>query len=160
MWAHYADSHRGMLIEFDTKHLFFNAANRTDAEFDFGMLTEVFYSKARPKDHVEKTSILEIIPMLKTKSVEWIEEQEWRVYQLLENRDEEKTIGNETVHLFKLPPDCIKRVVVGCNMDLLNQKKVVAVIRANQKLKGVKIEQSVLGLDSFSLEYEPLTPVY
>lgn len=160
MWAHYADSHRGMLIEFDPKHLFFNAANRTDAEFDFGMLTEVFYSKTRPKDHVEKTSLLEIIPMLKTKSVEWIKEQEWRVYQLLENCDHKTTIRNETVYLFKLPSDCIKRVVVGCNMDLLNRKKVVDVVRTNQKLKGVKIEQSVLDLDSFSLKYEPLPSIY
>jgi hypothetical protein len=98
--------------------------------------------------------------MLKTKSIEWIEEQEWRVYQLLENRDEEKIMRSETVHLFKLPPDCIKRVVVGCNMDLLNRKKVVDVVRANQKLQNVKIEQSVLGLDSFSLDYEPLPHIY
>ena len=156
MWAHYADSHKGLLIEFDPKHLFFHTANRTDAEFDFGMLTEVIYSNERPKRHVEKTSTLEIIPMLKTKSVEWAEEREWRVYQLLENRDEEKPMGNETVYLFKLPPDCVKRIVVGCNMNSLNRKKVVDVVKANQKLKDVKLEQSVLSLDLFGLEYEPL----
>jgi hypothetical protein len=117
MWAHYADSHRGMLIEFDPNHPFFNASNQTDAEFDFGMLTEVVYSEDRPKEHVEKTSPLEIIPMLKTKSVEWIKEQEWRVYQLLEKRDEQIIKASETVYLFKLPPECIKRVVVGYSMD-------------------------------------------
>lgn len=160
MWAHYADSHTGMLIEFDQNHFFFNAANRTDAEFDFGMLTKVVYSKDRPKDHVEKTSLLEIIPMLKTKSVEWIEEQEWRVYQLLENRDEEKIIGIETAYLFKVPPDCIKRVVVGCNMDYPNRKRVVDAIKKNPKLADIKLEESVLNLDLFSLEYQPLPDIY
>ncbi len=160
MWAHYADSHRGMLIEFNPKHSFFNGPNPSDGEFNFGMLTLVVYSKNRPKDNVETTSPLEILPMLKTKSDEWIEEQEWRVYQMLENRDEQTTKGNETVYLFKLPPDCIKRVVVGRNMDYQNRKKVVDIVNMNPKLKDVKIEESVLNLDLFSLEYQPLPDLY
>jgi len=160
MWAHYADSHRGMLIEFEPKHPFFNAPNRSDAEFDFGMLTEVAYSKNRPQKHVEKTSPIEEISMLKIKSDEWIKEQEWRVYQLLEKRDEQIVNGNETVYLFKLPPDCIKRVVVGCNMDYQNRKRVVDAVKTNPRLKNVKIEESVLSLDLFSLEYQPLPPLY
>jgi len=160
MWAHYADSHQGMLIEFDPNHLFFNTSNQTDAEFDFGMLTEVVYSEDRPKDHVEKTSPLEIIPMLKTKSVEWIKEQEWRVYQLLEKRDEQIIKASETVYLFKLPPECIKRMVVGYSMDFQNRKRVVDAVKINPRLKNVEIEESVLSLDLFSLEYQPLPPLY
>jgi hypothetical protein len=160
MWAHYADSHRGMLIEFNPKHTFFNGPNPSDAEFNFGMLTKVVYSKDRPKNHVEKTSVLEIIPMLKTKSDEWIKEKEWRVYEMLEKRTEQVTKGSETVYLFKLPPDCIKRVVVGYNMDYKNRKRVVDAVKTNPKLKGIKIEESVLNLDLFSLEYQPLPDLY
>jgi hypothetical protein len=54
MWAHYADSHRGLLIEFDPKHPFFNASNPSDAEFDFGMLTDVIYSKTGLKSMLRK----------------------------------------------------------------------------------------------------------
>jgi len=124
------------------------------------MLTEVAYSKNRPQKHVEKTSPIEEISMLKIKSDEWIKEQEWRVYQLLEKRDEQIVNGNETVYLFKLPPDCIKRVVVGCNMDYQNRKRVVDAVKTNPRLKNVKIEESVLSLDLFSLEYQPLPPLY
>ena len=156
MWAHYADSNRGMLIEFDSSHSFFNAPNLTDAEFDFGMLVEVFYSGNRPKKHIEKTSVLEEISMLKVKSDAWKNEKEWRVFQLLERRHEQKPNGYEVLYLFKLPPDCIKRVVVGCNMDYLNRKRVVDAVNANPQLKNVKIEEAVLHLDLFELEYEPL----
>jgi hypothetical protein len=98
--------------------------------------------------------------MLKIKSDEWIKEQEWRVYQLLEKRDEQITKGSETVYLFKLPPDCIKRVVVGRNMDYLNRKRVVDAVNTNPQLKDVKIEESVLHLDLFGLEYKPLPLLY
>jgi hypothetical protein len=160
MWAHYADSHRGMLIEFNPKHSFFNGSNPSDGEYNFGMLTKVNYEEKRPKANIETTSQIEILPMIKTKSDEWIKEQEWRVYQLLENRDEETTKGDETVCLFKLPPDCIKRVVVGYNMDYLNRKRVINAVNANSKLKRVKVEQSVLHLDLFGLEYQPLPQIY
>lgn len=160
MWAHYADSHRGMLIEFHPKHSFFNAPNPSDGEFNFGMLTKVIYSQNRPKDNVETTSSLEILPMIKTKSDEWVKEQEWRIYQLLENRDKQISAGNEAVNLFKLPPDCIKRVVVGYNMSYQHRRRIIATIKANSKLKDVKIEESVLHLDLFSLEYKRLPPLY
>ena len=37
MWAHYADSHRGMLIEFNPQHSFFNGPNPSAGEFNFGI---------------------------------------------------------------------------------------------------------------------------
>jgi len=160
MWAHYADSHRGMLIEFNPKHIFFNGPNPSDAEFNFGMLTKVIYSKDRPKDRVGVTSVLEIIPMLKIKSEEWIKEQEWRVYEMLDRRAEQVAKGSETVHLFKLPPDCIKRVVVGYNMGYKGRKRVADAVKTNPKLKDVRIDESFLCLDSFSLEYQPLARLY
>jgi hypothetical protein len=66
----------------------------------------------------------------------------------------------EKIDAQKLPPDCIKRVVVGYNMDYLNRKRVVDAIKANSKLRHIKIEESVLHLDLFSLEYQPLPPIY
>jgi hypothetical protein len=157
MWAYYADSHRGMLVEFYPRHPFFNAPNLTDAEFDFGMLVPVDYRRNRPKKHVGKTSVLEEISMLRVKSGAWEHEKEWRVFQHLARRHEQiPTKENEIVYLFKLPPDCIKRVVVGHNMDYLKRKKVVDAINANPQLKDVKIEESVLHLDLFELEYRPL----
>jgi Protein of unknown function (DUF2971) len=139
MWAHYADSHRGLVIEFDPKHRFFNqpSTGPKEAGFDVGILTEVIYSSTRPKINLQKTTSLETLPMLKTKSDEWIREQEWRVYQLLEKRDEEVK-GNLRVCLFKLPSDCIKGVVVGRNMDNQNRKRVVEAVKRNSKLNTLK----------------------
>jgi hypothetical protein len=78
MWAHYADAHQGMLIEFDPEHPFFNPADKLPhVDFDFGIFTPVIYSKVRPKVQIGVTSVLDELQMLKTKSDEWVKEEEY-----------------------------------------------------------------------------------
>jgi hypothetical protein len=45
-------------------------------------------------------------------------------------------------------------------MDYKNRKRVVHAVKTNPKLKNIKIEEAVLHLDLFSLEYQPLPDLY
>jgi hypothetical protein len=155
MWAHYAKSHEGFLIEFDPQHSFFSPPGKSP-DIDFGILTQVIYSRARPTIDIQATPVLAGLRMLKTKSEKWKNEKEWRVYQLLEQSDAKEPLGNEIVHLYKLPPDCIKRVVVGLRMDFARRARIVRAIEANSSLKNVHVFEAVLDLSLYDLKYVPL----
>lgn len=156
MWAHYTKSHEGMVIEFDPKHPFFSPSGKSP-DVDFGILTEVIYSKVRPRIISGKPTTVDDLKMLRTKSDEWEYEQEWRVFQLLEKSDEKIPRGNETVHLFKLPPKAIKRVIIGCRMeDVATRLRIINAIKMNPELKHVQIHEAVRELDEFGLKYVPL----
>jgi hypothetical protein len=48
MWAHYGNSHEGMLIEFNAAHRFFRPPTKP-TEIDLGTLVRVEYSNKRPR---------------------------------------------------------------------------------------------------------------
>src|SRR5262245_42021305 len=74
MWAHYADHHRGFVLEFDPHHEFFNRKKGGDDLYHHP--AKVGYSDTRPS--VSFKDYLGVVTLL-TKSVEWEYEQEWRM---------------------------------------------------------------------------------
>jgi hypothetical protein len=97
MWAHYADSHQGGVVEFDSSHPFFTARH-----FDEGftsILKKVKYRRRRPILpilHFKKYKIfyndylggwLALLntadPLFFTKGLEWRYEREWRLIRQL-----------------------------------------------------------------------------
>ena len=85
MWAHYADSHRGVLIEFDVRHAFFASLNGESER-----LARVLYRKQRSQDiypHLGRPEQVDIYGILFEKSDEWIYEKEHRVSRKLMNAD-------------------------------------------------------------------------
>lgn len=154
MWGHYTSSHEGMLIEFDPKHPFFSPPGKI-AGIDFGILTEVVYSTTRPRRDFRDGA--NALPSLKTKSEHWAHELEWRVFQLLENSHVKGVPGDATVHLFKVPPESILRVVVGYRMSKENRAKLIDVLRENSNLGHVRVYEAKLDNDKFDLIYSPLS---
>ena len=108
MWAHYADEYAGAVIEFDGDHEFFAWA------FD------VHYSSHRPvRDY--KLYLNAPIPIAEMceKSTDWAFEEEVRVPRALSDcqcgpnpRD-----PDYPVCVTKIPPECIKRVILGERFD-------------------------------------------
>jgi hypothetical protein len=49
MWAHYGEQHKGVVIEFDDRHKFFNEPD-TDGHQTFGIIKKVQYTAERPID--------------------------------------------------------------------------------------------------------------
>lgn len=50
MWSHYADEHRGLAVEFDITHEFFNTQYATDSNSHTGKVQRVLYRKERLRD--------------------------------------------------------------------------------------------------------------
>jgi hypothetical protein len=149
MWAHYTNSHAGMLIEFDPRHPYFSRPGRTSV-IEFGTLVEVTYSDKRSRYRIGS------IPDPKgfcTKSRDWGYENEWRVFRKLDECDSRVSKANETVYLFNLPPECVKRVVMGCRMDGEKRKELKAIVSANPALRHVQLQQAKPDLDGFRLNY-------
>lgn len=72
MWSHYADSHRGFCVKFDTSDSYFDA--RRGARDEFYHLREVKYLSERPKKALSKMSGIDL---LLAKSDVWAYEKEW-----------------------------------------------------------------------------------
>lgn len=73
MWSHYADQHRGMVIEFDSSHAFFNSQFSHEGLIKSGKLSKVSYKKGRlAKFHGFDDPFFE-------KSHHWKHEDEWRL---------------------------------------------------------------------------------
>ena len=103
MWAHYADSHRGFVIEFDTAHPSFRA---------LGDLVQVEYLPHRPiYDAVEGAK-----GFWRQKPDKWSYEHEWRISRLLAKCDQRK-VKVVTTYLCPLLRESIKAVYFGARSD-------------------------------------------
>lgn len=85
MWSHYADQHRGMVVEYDLHHEFFT---KLDGKSE--RLARVLYRKQRSKDlypDLTSAELVDLYGILFEKSDEWIYEKEHRVSRKLINAD-------------------------------------------------------------------------
>jgi len=153
LWAHYTDSHKGMVIEFDATHPFFSVA--LNPLSDIGRLVKIKYSPDRPRLNypydTEDGSIFLI------KSEQWGYEKEWRFIQRLAKRTREKKLPDgTTVYLFALPPAAIKRIVMGCRMEDSVRQSLINEIKRNPFLSHVVVEKAVRDPDRFRLVYKSI----
>lgn len=117
MWAHYADSHRGFVIEFDERSPFFDSRVHSDDELRH--LRKVTYNSKRPS--LSLMDVEDFSPFM-TKGTDWEYEAEWRMIVPLDTASKIIGEGSQAVHLFEFPAEAITSVVLGCRMT--EQKKV------------------------------------
>lgn len=98
MWGHYAYSHEGFVVGFDTKHPFFN--QRRSPSDELGFLRQVRYQTSRPIVSLMSSGALE---WFETKADVWAYEREWRMFLVLSRAAEVKPIGATLLHLFRVP---------------------------------------------------------
>jgi hypothetical protein len=147
MWAHYADKHRGFVIEFAPDHPWFDRRIRPDDEFCW--LCRVRYQRERAALVATQTSGEDVYL---TKSADWEYEKEWRVLvpvQECEIRGQDAHHG-VPVHAVRLPRDAIKRVILGSRMTAETRRAVV------EAAKGLPICEAVPLKDVFGLDVQPL----
>ena len=116
MWAHYAASYSGALIEFKEAHEFFSGA------------IDVEYCTHRPKlklgSYNERVNGPVPIAELCVKSKEWEYEAEVRAVRDLANC---RCVGDASgypIYVMDFPVDCIKPVTLGERMPILHQREV------------------------------------
>jgi hypothetical protein len=145
MWAHYASSHTGFVIEFDSENSHFNAKRTEQDEFCF--LRPVDYRKERPRG-----TLLESIEGLFTvKSSEWEYEREWRILRPLDQAEQIIPAEPFAIHLYRVPAAAIKSVIVGARATELTK---AAIFAAAEKYKNLPVYRAVPCEQTFGLTFE------
>ena len=119
MWAHYADSHRGFLIEFDEHSPFFDS--RVNPDDELRHLRKVSYSPKRPS--LTLAEVEDFAPFM-TKGIDWGYETEWRMIVPLDTASTVIGEGPHAVHLFEFPAQTITSVVLGSRMAAQKKEDV------------------------------------
>jgi hypothetical protein len=133
MWSYYANSHKGICIEYDLSKLPQNPTN----QLIVNALTKVQYSPNRI-DCLHGDAEDNVVNILTSKSDVWSHEQEWRI--VCETNNE------------WLPFDCISGVYLGKKFNLKSPlyKKLVDSLEEKQ---GLKIYKAKLHTTKYQLEF-------
>ena len=137
MWAHYADSHQGLVSEFDPESPFFD--QRVGPEDDLRHLRKVIYQDERPA--VFLTEIEDFSPFL-TKGIDWSYEAEWRMMMPLFAANQIIGEGPTAVHLFEVPKAAIKGVIFGCRMSDEKKTEIRQILQDSPEYEHVRCSQA------------------
>jgi hypothetical protein len=154
MWAHYAEHHRGAVIEFDENHEFFN--RRVGPQDEFRHFRKVIYTDTRPGVFLNDSSAVDFFYF---KSKEWEYEEEWRLIVPL--NDCSDRINNGTglpICLFTVPPACITAVAVGVRMPEFRKLELTRELRTKAEFRHVRVEQVEIDPRMFALHRRIVDP--
>ena len=151
MWAHYAQSHTGLVIGFDAEHEYFHQQLNSSDELRY--IRKVRYSDIRPK--VNFSTLEDPTDILLVKSREWEYEQEWRMLRPLEDATETRVINNETIHLFSFPGACVKELILGYRTSLLDKIDIVRLLKNDEQYSHVKLYDAVIDRRKYKLNMIP-----
>lgn len=154
MWSHYADSHRGFVIGFDTDHQFFHR----EGPRPISSLDEVVYLEKRPvvpKFEEIPPNLHEIVFL--TKGGHWAYEEELRMFAKPAAADAvERDDRGFEVYLFGLPPEVFKEILFGQQMSRRDKDEIATV--AKDKYPNIELYQAQLNDTDFDLDVVPYRP--
>jgi len=150
MWAHYAMSHSGFVIEFDTSSTFFNR-KRTENDENYH-LRRVLYRSRRPSGNLIDFDGNDLFLV---KSDDWSYEKEWRIFAPLHEADREIPAGDDKIALFKLPMESIKSITIGARASSHVQSTICA-FAINSRSHHISVYQAVPSQSHFMLDFEKL----
>ena len=139
MWAHYADSHRGFVIEFDPAVSFFD--RRLSSEDELRHLRRVAYRDERPS--IVIADVESFAPFL-TKGTDWHYEAEWRIMDGVHLATKTMGIGPEAIHLFAFPGTAIRSIVFGCRTPETTRAAIREIVTANPEYSHVVCKQATI----------------
>ena len=131
MWAHYANSHKGVCLKFDILE---------DTEF-FSPAKKVIYTKDYPEYNYLKDKNDFVNHMFFTKSNEWTYEGEVRVLKIKKDN-------------YKFNNKCFKELIFGCNVTENDKKTVTKIVR--QYYPNAIIKQAIKNNLMFQLEFKEI----
>ena len=125
MWSHYAASHEGFVLGFDSTNEYFNQRMSSNDEFRY--LRKVEYRLQRPNAPL---TTLDGVDVFLVKSKDWEYEQEWRIMRPL--TDAVSTIPAQPfpIRLFSYPSSALVEVVIGARMREVDRAAVFKAIHA------------------------------
>ncbi len=147
MWGHYAKSHTGFLIGFDSGNPYFSQ-KRNDGD-EFGHLRQVEYRKTRPNAPFTKIDGADVFL---AKAVDWSYEKEWRMLRPI--ADAQKTIDTDGIPicLFSFPSECIKELILGARINPQVEAAILDRWRSEPALSHVLLRKAVLSETEFKID--------
>ncbi len=157
MWAHYAENHKGCVIELNSKELP-TRAKFDDVLFDIDNGTVVYSSVKNENFIIPKLVSSQIgltlthgnldLTCLVEKSIHWAYEEEVRIIRDLSFRKYDHSFileqNNENVYLFKLSKHAISSIITGARLDDDN-----LILRAQEA--SIPIKKASIANDKFEL---------
>jgi hypothetical protein len=156
MWAHYGDSHKGLLIEFDENALTFN--RRQGGDDDLGFLRPVTYSKVRPELNIHALDADQVFETFAlTKAEQWKYEEEVRLILPLQRADRTVATPKGVISLLTCPAAAIRSVTLGCKASDDTLAAVRDVVRSRSEMSHVSIRKARLPDIAFELIYDEVS---
>jgi len=137
MWSHYADSHKGFVIEFKA-----NFIENID-------IKKVEYSNERDIITFEDIESNTLNKLFFKKSLEWSYEQEYRAIFELSQAD--KIIND--IHLFQIDKSKINSITFGCNMSDKNKKTIIDIVNDDNSFSNVNFNHAYLNNEGYFLNF-------
>lgn len=133
MWAHYANSHSGICIGFNTELLYKSKL----------IILKVNYSDFFPTIPLFEDDGLGISSLTTTKSKHWEYEDEYRI---------SKHFAPKTS--IKLQDNTISEIIFGCNIDYQSRKQIIAIVK--EKNLKIKLYDCKIDDKEFKLNIEEI----
>jgi len=149
MWAHYADCHKGFVLEFDPQSEFFD--KRIGPKDSLRSLRKVTYSQKRPAITLSQANEE---AFFLTKSDHWEYEAEWRMMIPLADADHTKESEEGAICLFEFPMDAIKSVIFGAKMSEGAVKSIIDQVSVMEGYKHLEFLQAKIHPTDYSLIIE------
>jgi len=146
MWAHYADSHRGFVVEFDESSSFFDC--RVSQDDELRHLRKVTYCVNRPSLVLAD---VEDFSALVTKGTDWEYEAEWRMLMPLASASHVLGEGAEAIHLFGFPPAAVKSVILGCRMTSTKKAEIRQILSESPGYGHLKCLEAQISNEHYRL---------
>ena len=147
MWAHYAQNHKGFVIEFDHEHKYFHQQLSPSDELRY--IRKVRYLDKRP--NIRISTFEDATDIFLTKSKDWKYEEEWRIMRPLQDATEVITVNGDAIHLFSLPPDSVTGIIFGCRMSADVKKEIIEYLSNEESYSHVNKFDAVLDEREFKL---------
>jgi hypothetical protein len=144
MWAHYARSHSGLALGFDSKHDWFSRGSERE-------LVAVRYSQYRPRRRI--ISELTIEEVFSTKSTEWAYEQEWRLLDGTAASVAEPFPHVPDCFPFELDPSALREVILGCRANSALYRRVCRLL-AYEPYRHVQMFTTHLSERTFGVSFK------
>jgi hypothetical protein len=149
MWAHYADSHRGFVVQFDETSPFFD--RRVSDKDELRHLRRVTYSSERPSLTLSE---LEDVSVFLVKSIEWEYEVEWRMIMPLADASHVLGTGPEAIHLYSFPASAVTSVILGCRMSEAKRSEIQSLLAESSQYAHVRCISAEIDNVSYMLRFE------
>jgi Protein of unknown function (DUF2971) len=160
MWSHYADSHQGFVIGFDSENKFFTPSEGKAIDG----LRDVKYSRKGSRPIFPPNGLDSLNPdemrewnehIFFTKSEDWAYEQEMRILALLLTADH-KIPGKDgwDICLYSFDSQAVKEIIVGSRASIQTRKTLTRIWLT--QYQEAEMFNSTISPTDFSVEIKPI----